>query len=209
MKNSITYRLLGSLLILSLGIINALESTPDLVISFWSRKNVYDYNYFKGNITVFVNGKILLDEMVSFFKDSYNVRPTSLRSKKYLYFHIDTFYHENIIFRQDYSRKKSTGWCLVSKSRRNDKFECIRVIMKWLNANVESHIFIRLITKDEMKRLTRSEDCSEIKGDSLYLAWTMMNWTLVGEVREYNIEKTDLCSNTDNSVSVFFPSNTI
>ena len=43
-----------------------------------------------------VNGKILLDEMVLFFKDSYNVRPTSLQSKKYLYFHIDTFYHENL-----------------------------------------------------------------------------------------------------------------
>ena len=34
--------------------------------------------------------------MLSFFKDSYNVRPTSLQSKKYLYFHIDTSYHENI-----------------------------------------------------------------------------------------------------------------
>ena len=83
-----------------------------------------------------VNGKILLDEMVLFFKDSYNVRPTSLQSKKYLYFHIDIFYHENIIFREDYSRKKSTGWLLVSKSRRNDKFECIRVIMNRLKSSI-------------------------------------------------------------------------
>ena len=65
---------------------------------------------------------------------------------------------------------------------------------------------LRLITKDEMKRLTRSEDCSEIKIDSLYLSWTMMKWNFVGEVKEYYIDKSDLCSNTDNSVSVFFPS---
>ena len=56
-----------------------------------------------------------------------------------------------------------------------------------------------------MKRLTRSEDCSEIKGDSLYLPWTMMKWNFIGEIREYNIKKSDLCS-TDNSISVFFPS---
>ena len=64
----------------------------------------------------------------------------------------------------------------------------------------------RLITKDEMKRLTRSEDCSELKADSLYLPWTMMKWNFVGEIKEYNIDKSALCSNTDNSVSVFFPS---
>ena len=64
----------------------------------------------------------------------------------------------------------------------------------------------RLITKDEMKRLTRSEDCSELKADSLYLSWSMMKWNFVGEIKEYNIDKSDLCSNTDNSVSVFFPS---
>ena len=64
----------------------------------------------------------------------------------------------------------------------------------------------RLISKDEMKRLTRSEDCSEIKIDSLYLSWTMMKWNFVGEIKEYNIDKSAVCSNTDNSVSVFFPS---
>ena len=64
----------------------------------------------------------------------------------------------------------------------------------------------RLITKDEMKRLTRSEDCSEIKVDSLYLSWTKMKWKLLGEFREYNIDKSDLCSAIDDSISVFFPS---
>ena len=64
----------------------------------------------------------------------------------------------------------------------------------------------RLITKDEMKRLTRSEDCSELKADSLYLPWTMMQWNFVGEIKEYYIDKSALCSNTENSVSVFFPS---
>ena len=60
---------------------------------------------------------------------------------------------------------------------------------------------------DEMKRLTRSEDCSEILSiDSLYLSWATMEWNFVGEIREYNIDKSDLCSTTDNSVSVFFPS---
>ena len=58
-----------------------------------------------------------------------------------------------------------------------------------------------------MTRLTRSEDCSEIKVDSLYLAWSVMKWNLEGEIREYNIDKSELCSKTDNSVSVFFPSN--
>ena len=69
------------------------------------------------------------------------------------------------------------------------------------------HIYIlRLITKDEMKRLTRSEDCSEIKIDSLYLSWTMMKWNFVGEIREYTIDKSERGSMTDNSISVFFPS---
>ena len=63
-----------------------------------------------------------------------------------------------------------------------------------------------MITKEEMKRLTRSEDCSDIKVDSLYLPWTMMKWNFVGEIREYNIDKSNLCSTTDNSVLVFFPS---
>ena len=33
-----------------------------------------------------------------------------------------------------------------------------------------------------------------------------MKWNFVGEIREYNIDRHDLCSNTDNSISVFFPS---
>ena len=82
--------------------------------------------------------------------------------------------------------------------------------MKSLNLVVlcTYHIYIlRLITKDEMKRLTSSEDCSELNVDSLYLPWTMMKWNFVGEIREYNIDKSDLCSNTsDNTVSVFFSS---
>ena len=72
------------------------------------------------------------------------------------------------------------------------------------------HIDIRrLITKEEMKRLTSSEDCSELQVDSLYLAWTKMKWNFMGEIREYTIDKSDLCSNADNSVSVFFPSNVV
>ena len=55
-------------------------------------------------------------------------------------------------------------------------------------------------------RLTSSEDCSDVKVDSLYLPWTMMKWNFVGEIREYEIDKSDLCSDTENSVSVFFPS---
>ena len=67
------------------------------------------------------------------------------------------------------------------------------------------HIYtLRSITKDEMKRLTRSEDCSQLPVDSVYLPWTMMKWNFFGEFREYNIEKSDLC--TENSVVVFFPS---
>ena len=57
-----------------------------------------------------------------------------------------------------------------------------------------------------MMRLTSSEDCSDVEVDSLYLPWTMMKWNFVGEIREYEIDKSDLCSNTDNSISVFFPS---
>ena len=60
-----------------------------------------------------------------------------------------------------------------------------------------------------MKRLTSSEDCSELQVDSLYLAWTKMKWNFMGEIREYTIDKSDLCSNADNSVSVFFPSNVV
>ena len=57
-----------------------------------------------------------------------------------------------------------------------------------------------------MKRLTRSGNCFELPVDSLYLPWTMTKWNFVGKIREYNIDKSDLCSNVDNSVSVFFPS---
>ena len=65
---------------------------------------------------------------------------------------------------------------------------------------------LRSISKDEMKRLTSPEDCPELILDSLYLPWTMMKWNFVGKIREYTIDKNDLCSDTDNSVSVFFPS---
>ena len=72
---------------------------------------------------------------------------------------------------------------------------------------IYNNIYIlRSITKDEMKRLTRSKDCSELPVDSLYLPWTMMKWNFVGEIREYNVDKASLCSNTDDSISVFFPS---
>ena len=64
-----------------------------------------------------------------------------------------------------------------------------------------------MITKDEMMRLTRSKDCSELKVDSLYLPWTKMKWNFVGEIREYSIDKSDLCSKTEDSISIFFPSN--
>ena len=82
MRNSTIHRLQRYPLILSLGVINALTSTPDLVISS-QVKVVYNY-YFKGHIIVIVNGKVLLDEVVSFFRNSYNVRPTSLQGKTFL-----------------------------------------------------------------------------------------------------------------------------
>ena len=111
-----------------------------------------------------------------------------------------------LIFREADCWKRSYHWyCLVSVSRSNYKFELIWVIMK-TRVRLLKLSALRLITKDEMKRLTRSEDCSEIKIDSLYLSWTMMKWNFVGEVKEYYIDKSDLCSNTDNSVSIFFPS---
>ena len=65
--------------------------------------------------------------------------------------------------------------------------------------------FYRLITIDEMKRLTRSEECSELIVDSLYLSWTTMKWNFIGKVREFNVDKSELCSTTDDSISVFFP----
>ena len=109
------------------------------------------------------------------------------------------------IFREADSWEKSRTWLLVSKPRRNHKCECIRV--NWSQASkIETfhNCIFSLITIEEMKRLTSSEDCLELKEDSLYLPWTMMKWNLVGEIREYYVEKSDLC--TDNSVSVFFPS---
>ena len=63
-----------------------------------------------------------------------------------------------------------------------------------------------MINKEEMFRLTRSEDCSEFEKDSVYLSWTMMNWTIVGEVTEYSVPVSDVCTTDDSSVSVFFPS---
>ena len=84
MRNTTTSRLQGYQLVLSLGVINVLTSTPDLVISFQVKVvDVYNY-YFKGNIIVIVNGKVLIDEVISFFINSYNVRPTSLQGKTLL-----------------------------------------------------------------------------------------------------------------------------
>ena len=104
----------------------------------------------------------------------------------------------------------SSCWFLVSKPRRNHKSKCIWVIIKPLSqaSKLEYyHIYIhRLITTDEMKRLTSSEDCYELKVDSLYLPWTMSKWTTVGEIREYEIDQTELCSNMNNLVHTFFPS---
>ena len=37
----------------------------------------------KGNIIVIVNGKVLLDEVIPFFRNSFNVRPASLKGKKW------------------------------------------------------------------------------------------------------------------------------
>ena len=107
------------------------------------------------------------------------------------------------IFREADSWENSRTWLLVPKPRRNYKCECIRVNWNhWSQAyKIKNHICIfRLITKEEMKRLTSPEDCLELNEDSLYLPWTMMKWNLVGEIREYYIDKSDLC--TDNSVSV-------
>ena len=33
-----------------------------------------------------------------------------------------------------------------------------------------------------------------------------MKWNYIGKIIEFYIDKSNLCSNTDNSVSVFFPS---
>ena len=114
------------------------------------------------------------------------------------------------LLREADSWKRSSTWYLVSISRRNYKFKCIWVFMKWLKSqdfkidylHCESY---RLITIDEMKRLTRSEECSELIVDSLYLSWTTMKWNFIGKVREFNVDKSELCSTTDDSISVFFP----
>ena len=80
MTNSTTSHHQEFLSILSLGVINVLTSTPDLVISFRFFVKVYDYD-FEGNIIVIVNGQVLHDDVISFFKNSENVRPTSLQGK--------------------------------------------------------------------------------------------------------------------------------
>ena len=80
MKNSIDSLHLGYPSILTLGVINVLTSTPDLVISFRFFVKVFDYD-FEGNIIVIVNGQVLHDDVISFFKNSKNVRPTSLQGK--------------------------------------------------------------------------------------------------------------------------------
>ena len=110
------------------------------------------------------------------------------------------------ILREADSWKRSRTWFLVPISRRNYKFKCIWVFMKWLKSHSKSTEFYRLITIDEMKRLTRSEECSELFVDSLYLSWTTMKWNFIGKVREFNVDKSELCSTTDDSISVFFPS---
>ena len=81
-RNSIISLQVAFQLILSLGIINALTSIQYLVISSSVKVfNVYNYD-FKGHIVVIVNGKVLHDEVIPYFKNSYNVRPTSLQGKK-------------------------------------------------------------------------------------------------------------------------------
>ena len=81
MKSSTTSLIRGYPWILSLGAINAQTSTRDLVLSGHNMINCLSL-YSKGHITVVINGKILLDEEISFFRNSYNVRPMSLAGKK-------------------------------------------------------------------------------------------------------------------------------
>ena len=57
-----------------------------------------------------------------------------------------------------------------------------------------------------MMRLSSSEDCAELKDNSIYLSWQSMKWNITGKVEEYKITKSDLCSDVDTKVSVFFPS---
>ena len=45
---------------------------------------MFSENDHTGRIILIVNGKVLLDEEISFFENSYNVRPTSLQGKTFL-----------------------------------------------------------------------------------------------------------------------------
>ena len=43
---------------------------------------MFSENDHTGRIILIVNGKVLLDEVIPFFRNSSNVRPTSLKGKK-------------------------------------------------------------------------------------------------------------------------------
>ena len=162
--------------------------------------------FIEGQIIVIINGKVLLDEVVPFFRNSDKIRPTSLQGKKCLGRLSVILY-----------KKKSTiylGKLTLGKGREAGFWYQYQGDITNLNVfgwhfkatkMIYNNIYIlRSITKDEMKRLTGSEDCFELPVDSLYLPWTMMKWNFFGEFREYNIDKSDLCP--ENSVFVFFPS---
>ena len=88
----------------------------------------------KGNIIIIVNGKILIDEVISFFINSYDVRPLSLQGRKYFGLCRSNFYIN--IIRETDPWKITSDINLVSISGRRFKFECIRVA---INSSQTSH----------------------------------------------------------------------
>ena len=122
MRHSIICWILRYPLVLSLGATNVQALTQDLVSPAQSKNKFYISSCCEGHVTVIVNGRVLTDEVISFFQNSYNDRPTSLEGKEY-----KPWDQSHTVNRKTDFWKKSGKRLLVSKSRRCHKCECIRV----------------------------------------------------------------------------------
>ena len=67
--------------------------------------------------------------------------------------------------------------------------------------------FIREPTIDQMKSMTPPVFCEFIEEDFLYLSYKNMEWTLYGQIEQYNLPTSEVCIIGTDSVTILLKSN--
>ena len=67
--------------------------------------------------------------------------------------------------------------------------------------------FIREPTIDHMKSMTPPVFCEFIEDDLLYMSYKNMEWTLYGQIEQYNLPTSEVCIIGTDSVTILLKSN--